>query len=134
MFILARLNQNIKQNIEMEVIKIKSTKFFLVICLLGISLSFILVFIYKGVLKSEIENYPPSPKEQGINISKGDEGYILREENGKLEIFIPKEKAPARTLDIFLDALPKGDRESLRAGIYAESYEELLGLIEDFGG
>ena len=57
-------------------------------------------------------------------------GYILTEYGGGIGVYLDGELVLTAEADV--DGLRTGDRELLRQGIEAASYEEVLGLIEDF--
>jgi hypothetical protein len=61
-------------------------------------------------------------------------GYILREHEGRIAVFTPGfDGAPAIVTDIDVRGLRNYDRRLLKAGIRAETYEDVLKLFEDFG-
>ena len=59
--------------------------------------------------------------------------YLLREVDGRLCVFAAGEEAPILITAISTDRLRQTDREALRRGLPAADWEELLGLLEDFG-
>jgi len=58
--------------------------------------------------------------------------YILREYEGRIGVFIAGEAEPETVLDVLVKYLPEYDREQMRQGIPAGSYNELTALIEDY--
>ncbi len=59
--------------------------------------------------------------------------FTVRESGGKIGVYT-QEGYLIRLLDVSVDSLPPADREALRNGIRAESWKELLSLMEDYGG
>ena len=63
--------------------------------------------------------------------------YILREDNGKISLFIRDSAGKETThssYDVPIDFLPENDRESLRKGIEFDSLDEIMGFVEDYVG
>lgn len=60
--------------------------------------------------------------------------YLLKEYNEKIGVFRYNNETPQRTLDVYVESLPKADRIQLETGIPANSESELQQLIEDFDG
>ena len=59
-------------------------------------------------------------------------GYYLREFEGRIAVFEGDEFEPDYVLDVYLQYLPEYDREQLSQGIYVDTYEQLLTLMEDY--
>ena len=57
--------------------------------------------------------------------------YTLTEHNGLIGIF-DASGALVRTLNVFVMTLPEAEREALRVGIPAYSYEEMLRLAQQY--
>ena len=60
------------------------------------------------------------------------EGYLLRDYHGRLAVVKAGEETPEMIFDVYTKTLPEADQSMLAEGIYVESYEELLSLIEDY--
>ena len=58
--------------------------------------------------------------------------YILKEENGYVAVFSPKDSRLLEVTSIPVHTLRKADRTLLETGIAADSRESLLKLLEDF--
>ena len=63
-----------------------------------------------------------------------DNNYILRAYNGHIAVYYGDIKnSPDIETTIAVDKLRSIDREKLQEGIVADSYDEVLKLLEDFG-
>ena len=70
---------------------------------------------------------------KGISyMPKKEEGYLLKDYEGRVSVFEKGKSKPSIVFDVFLDNLPDIDKLKLKEGIYAENYDELLTLIEDY--
>lgn len=58
--------------------------------------------------------------------------YIIREYQGKIGVFMGEKTTPEIIFDQYVHVLPDVDRRDLASGVTADSYEELLTLIEDY--
>ena len=58
--------------------------------------------------------------------------YSLREYRGKLAVFEQGKARPVRIIEMDVTLLPPPDQELLRAGIPAETEQELNLLLEDY--
>ncbi len=58
--------------------------------------------------------------------------YLLKDYKGRLALFEDNPDKPSVIFKVYTDNLPDMDKFKLREGIYAENYEELLRLIEDY--
>ena len=59
-------------------------------------------------------------------------GYYLRDYDGRLAVFRAGSDTPYALFDCYTHQLPSYDQSALKAGVYAESYEQLVALIEDY--
>lgn len=59
-------------------------------------------------------------------------GYLLREHDGKLGVFVGESSEPEMLFDVYIRYLPEYDRQQLAEGIYIEDYAKLVSLIEDY--
>ena len=59
-------------------------------------------------------------------------GYLLREHEGKLGVFVGESSEPEMLFDVYIRYLPEYDRQQLAEGIYIEDYAKLVSLIEDY--
>lgn len=65
---------------------------------------------------------------------QNDNGYWLRSFNGHIAVYYQKEDdSPMIETTIDVEGLRAVDRTMLEAGIGADSYEDVLKLLEDFG-
>ena len=78
--------------------------------------------IQSGIAKEESRSPQEPPRE----------GYLLRDYRGRLAVVKAGEKTPEMIFDVYTKTLPEADQSMLAEGIYVESYEELLSLIEDY--
>lgn len=63
-----------------------------------------------------------------------DAAYILREWNGYIGIFYANDlKKPFSVTDIQIATLRENDRQMLSVGIEADTQEQLMRLLEDYG-
>ena len=60
--------------------------------------------------------------------------YTVKEYDGKIAIFSDDDETPKKTLNIYIDELPKKDRQLLKNGITAENDEQLNRILEDYDG
>jgi hypothetical protein len=58
--------------------------------------------------------------------------YIVKEDNGKVYVYVEGDPTPQKTLNINLQGLRQYDRELFAEGIVLHSTEELAQLEEDF--
>ncbi|MEG1687189.1 MAG: hypothetical protein RR276_04835 [Angelakisella sp.] len=59
-------------------------------------------------------------------------GYFIKEYNGHVSVMRSGSDQPEMIFDISTKMLPELDRKQLSDGIYVETYEELVRLIEDY--
>lgn len=58
--------------------------------------------------------------------------YLVKEHNGVVAVFFDGDTKPMIETDISISGLRQNDRELIEQGIALESYNEVLGLLEDF--
>lgn len=64
----------------------------------------------------------------------GQAEWSLREWNGYVAVFSPPDaQTPGTVTDIRVGDLPPADRRSLAGGVTAESYDQVIRLLEDYG-
>ncbi len=68
----------------------------------------------------------------GEEPSAEEAGYLLKEYDGKLAVFLNGEETPFRLLDGSTAFLPENDKEALEEGIFIPDEESLKKRIEDF--
>ncbi len=61
-----------------------------------------------------------------------EERYFVQTYKGNIGIFREGETEPMEILDVNVSTLPKVDQSFLEKGIYADSYEALRQIIEDY--
>ncbi len=74
------------------------------------------------VSASQRENSPEPPTA----------GYFLRAFDGKIGVFVGQNPEPDFLLDVSVKYLPEYDQEQLAKGVYAENYDILMTLMEDY--
>lgn len=91
---------------------------------------------------------PPTPREMssGVSASAGAGiaippaavsstaagGYFIKEYGGRVSVIKDGSEVPEMIFDIQTKLLPDVDRLQLSEGIYVETYEELIRLVEDY--
>lgn len=82
------------------------------------------------------ENMPKNNYEADNSISQPmeckDFPYTIKAYEGKLAVFSGKNETPDIVFDVYLNQLPEYDRQQIINGIFVESYDKLISLIEDF--
>ena len=58
--------------------------------------------------------------------------YRLGTSQGRLAVFVEGSDEPEMVLDVYLSTLPEADRLLLEQGIEAQSYAQLVSMIEDY--
>ena len=58
--------------------------------------------------------------------------YRLGTSQGRLAVFVEDSDQPEMVLDVYLSTLPEVDRLLLEQGIEAQSYAQLVSMIEDY--
>lgn len=82
-----------------------------------------------GVEKQQETSHDPLEDQTPVS----EEGkYWLRVVDGRLGVFLDEAENPEMVLDVYLSSLPQADQEALQEGVCAESYRQLLSLIEDY--
>ncbi|MDR1002339.1 MAG: BofC C-terminal domain-containing protein [Oscillospiraceae bacterium] len=72
-------------------------------------------------------------KEKDVSELSGQNGYfVVRQIDGKIGIFGGTDEQPITTIDVDVAELPEEDRNLLESGLIAESYSELVSIIEDY--
>ena len=62
------------------------------------------------------------------------ETYILKAYDGRIAVFSSENPGkPVSETDILISSLRAVDQKKLTAGIHAETYEQIVRLLEDFG-
>lgn len=60
------------------------------------------------------------------------DGYFIKEYKGRVSVIKGDSEVPEMIFDIQTKLLPEIDRKQLSEGIYVETYEELIRLVEDY--
>lgn len=110
-------------------------KMYLSVSLLMASLAFAAsaVLVGSGVFTAAESAEAVSVSYVNENAVRAD-GFILKEYQGYIAIFAPGfDKTPATITGIEVKNLREADKELLKNGIHAETSEELMLLLEDFG-
>lgn len=77
------------------------------------------------------EPITPAINQTESNIKENYE-YLLKDINGKINVFKKGLDTPINILDKTTDILPPYDRELLSKGIYLENIEQLNKILEDY--
>lgn len=72
----------------------------------------------------------PIPPEEVSSTAAG--GYFIKEYSGRVSVIKDGSEVPEMIFDIQTKLLPEVDRRQLSEGIYVETYEELIRLVEDY--
>ncbi len=67
------------------------------------------------------------------SVEEEKDGFIVKEYDGLIGIFVPGENLPTELTKIETKYLPNADRMELKKGIFTENSEELAMILEDFG-
>ena len=67
----------------------------------------------------------------GAEASKKETGFCLRENNGSIGVYTI-DGYLIKILDVSPNTLPKAAREALQKGVTVGSWEELIGLMQDY--
>ena len=76
--------------------------------------------------KAQTEPVQPNP------IENNSPTYRLGTSQGRLAVFVEDSDQPEMVLDVYLSTLPEVDRLLLEQGIEAQSYAQLVSMIEDY--
>ncbi len=110
----------------------KKSKKFLILCSIIsiIILSIIFCTLYSLI---RVATEPTNPViEPKISNSKENYEYVLKDINGKINVFKRGTEAPIDILEKETSILPSYDRELLSQGIYIENIEQLNKILEDY--
>ena len=82
------------------------------------------------------ENIPKKNLEADNSISRKVDfekfPYLIKDYEEKLAVFTDENDVPDIVFELYLNQLPDLDREQIKKGIYVESYDKLIALIEDY--
>ena len=78
-------------------------------------------------------NPAPTPEESQVAASetKGN-GYYIKAYNDMVSVIQEGETTPELIFDIHIKMLPELDQKQLIEGIYADNYEEMTKMVEDY--
>ncbi len=110
----------------------KKSKKFLILCSIISIIIFSIIFctLYSLI---RIAKEPTNPViEPKISNSKENYEYVLKDINGKINVFKKGTEAPIDILEKETSILPPYDRELLSQGIYIENIEQLNKILEDY--
>lgn len=79
----------------------------------------------------EVPSTPSIAPEEGSSTAVGP-GYYIRDYKGRVAVVPSGQTEPEMVFDIQTKLLPEMDRQQLTDGIYVETYEELIRLVEDY--
>ena len=77
-------------------------------------------------VSGQTEPAQPLPQENNSPV------YRLGTSQGRLAVFVEGSDEPEMVLDVYLSTLPEVDRLLLEQGIEAQSYAQLVSMIEDY--
>lgn len=77
-------------------------------------------------VSAQAETAQPLPQENNSPV------YRLGTSQGRLAVFVEGSDEPEMVLDVYLSTLPEVDRMLLEQGIEAQSYAQLVSMIEDY--
>lgn len=77
-------------------------------------------------VSAQAEPTQPLPQENNSPV------YRLGTSQGRLAVFVEGSDEPEMVLDVYLSTLPEVDRMLLEQGIEAQSYAQLVSMIEDY--
>lgn len=92
--------------------------------------AFIAVSAVFSVISPFLTPSAPDPQTASTEASVG--GYVLREYDGAIGVFVSGSKVPLSVIDIDVRTLPDADRTALANGIFAADEDELNRRIEDY--
>lgn len=84
-----------------------------------------------------LDGYTPEAEDGSIEVSGGadtskvEKSFCLRESNGSIGVYTT-DGYLIKVLDVSPSTLPKAAREALQKGITVGSWEELIGMIQDY--
>ena len=85
-------------------------------------------------LKSQNNTYtPPSANEPSVEVDATQDGYCLREVNGKIGAYT-EDGLLIKTFDVSVATLPAAEREVLCRGIALDTWQQVCSLVQDYGG
>lgn len=70
------------------------------------------------------------PIDAASSVAQG--GYFIKEYKGRVSVLKDGSEVPEMIFDIQTKLLPEIDRQQLSEGIYVQTYEELIRLVEDY--
>ena len=98
------------------------------ICPLVVGLTtFSLLFLNKKTELKEIET-----KEDAKNNKENSYKYVVKEVEGKINVFENGKETPIETIEKEVEYLPEYDKKILKDGIYVENPQELNKVLEDY--
>ncbi len=108
------------------------SKKFLVLCSIT-SIIVITIILYSLFTLINTATEPINPViEQTESNTKENYEYLLKDIDGKINVFKKGVNTPINVLEKRTDILPSYDRELLSQGIYLENIEQLNKILEDY--
>jgi hypothetical protein len=98
------------------------------IALLAFVFIFVTIFVLAILNKPPIQISTPSPVTKTLNQKSG---YVIREHNGKVAVFYHDGRL-FKAYDVLVSTLPEYDKTQLKQGVYAETFQKMRSLIEDY--
>ena len=108
-------------------------------CLAVFAVSFALTGVIMGTsdggeASAGYAEHKAEQAETAVSVQTEMREYVVREHNGKIAVFSNGfQTTPMLETDIPTDGLRETDRQMLRDGIEAASYEDVIALLEDLG-
>ena len=97
--------------------------------MLGICLAVSAVTAFAAPRMAKKSVSDPEPVSSEVSLT---EGYMLREYDGMIGVFMIGRNEPISVIKVDLRTLPDSDRSELVSGVYAADDEELSRRIEDY--
>ena len=75
----------------------------------------------------------PVQRESGQEeVTAPEGGYLVKEYEGKVAVFVGEEETPGMVLDLYVQYLPPYDQQQLKQGVPVDDYPALVRLLEDY--
>lgn len=71
-----------------------------------------------------------SSQQEEVTAPEG--GYLVKEYEGKVAVFVGEEEIPDMVLDLYVQYLPPYDQQQLKQGVPVADYPALVRLLEDY--
>ena len=75
---------------------------------------------------------PKQSASQEESVSAPEGGYLVKEYEGKVAVFVGEEETPGLVLDLYVQYLPEYDQRELARGVPVEDYPQPVRLLQDY--